>query len=170
MTFTAYVTEQEKNDRYSKYCQLVQNKTSESVTLAKTQKRFTNIEPSNPIFNAIHKLHSQTPERLNELPDWVRRNLGDTDAIEIEDDTNDGAKEQAIPIRSVVGVQVKGQMRQHHNGSAAGHRRSAASTYSERTGNPLHSGVVSGCIPPTPNQKVSCILNEVQFTIILARA
>ena len=154
MSFTAYVSDQEKSERYATYCGRVNKKKVDAVTVAKTEKRFQNVDRTNPVFNVIHRLNAQNPERLNELPMWVRRNFGDTEAIDLDDDDNDNESIDAC-VTSAVGVQVRGQLKQHHNGMQVGHRRTALSTYNERAGQPFQVGAVSSVIQPSADQKVS---------------
>ena len=156
MSFTAYISEQEKSDRYAAYCALVNRKKMEGVTLTKTKERFLKVHETNPLFIPLHRLNSQNPERINELPSSVRRNLGDTEAIDLSDD-DEGVyiPNRHTPVRSAVGVHVRGQLKQHHNGKVVGHQRSALSVYQERTGEPFSFGTSTANIPPTTEQKVN---------------
>ena len=152
MSFTAYINDQEKSDRYAAYCELVKKKKADGVTVARTQQRFRGVDTSNPLFNPLHLLHAQHPQSLNEIPSWVRRNLGDSEAIVLDDD-DDNSNDNGN-VRSACGIQVRGNMNQHINGRRVGHQRSALSVYNERTGQPFQFGHSPSVIVPTHDQKV----------------
>ena len=152
MSFTAYVSQQAKDNRYAHYCGLVNKKKVEAITIDKTAAKYGNVDKSNPLFNTLHQLNSKTPERLNELPPWVRRNLGDSEAIDVDDDIDS----TDVNVRSAVGMLVRGQFKQLENGAQVGHRRTAMSTYNERTGEPFKLTQLTSVIHPTADQKVNC--------------
>ena len=152
MSFTAYVSDKEKNERYASYCRKLNKKKSDAVTVANTVKRYRNVDKTNPMFAALQRLNSEHPERLDELPAWVRRNLGDNEAIDVDAEDDDNVEEN---VGSAVGMLVRGHMTQHHNGNPVDHRRTPLSSFNERTGEPFRMGQVSSVIQPSPDQKVS---------------
>ena len=162
--------------RYSKFCNRAKTSQLKNCAREETARRFPNVPQDNVLFPALVRLQADSPWQLSQLPINARSMLGGTtvDHEDTEYDSHQVCRDlsstvglsqsssfsSTIPTPSPAtnssGITVRGRVQKFANGIAFGHARSAAETFTARTGLPLSPAQMRAfaAIPMPPENKV----------------